>query len=853
MNKIISYKQFLVEKLNEADTFIPSTNKEGISKATKDTKKHILNSINMILQDNNLGNHILEAFADLVINPVTATARTIIEAPINTAYTTGKVMGNVAKGKGVLDGTKKLVNADMSIDTNIKMAKLTDLSPEAKKGLIALLLNEGQKSIQPLFDFLDNENLQIPINFSHLDAISANFEVGVDSYINDIKKDVESNTFDTGFPSMFSIAEYMKLNLDRSSVGVSNSVSLLMTYMQGKLPEKTNWGSIEAYVYAMILLSSLYGLFLAYGKQLLALGDKIYKNGGDDLGKWVYKQVGTIIPGFRDEIKALGDTISKLAETPVGLALSGVASIIVVGNQISKILDDDDKEYYQKIGVNSFIPIFKTLPVYNSLIEDSRLRVETYLSDLKNNQGKIDEIRNLIVQKGKTEVVERFKAKFIEDFPRLFSESLQKKLAAVQEVVNYDYPVIHKKVFKIDYGNIDESILKGASKLADNWTGISWFNRYKDPNESIQKIALDIEKTLDLESFTNKEDPYVSLLGSLVYLSIIDVCISMPELVLVQGTVSPVKIEKMVLPYKLIQIPEFRVPSLPLSLVRVKKSISLEESGELCGVYISMVNKKGELIKTKFADVTFGTGKSIIKKPENFSNRFLALLKSYYGVKLIVTGNADVTGIEGKEKGERGNIPLSGRRAQSIMSLVKDLNGSGEFIDVVKDVKIYGKGAEYSRAYTEYLDKGMGTGKLISKLAGKDKAKATQIKKELTNDRRVEIYISFNDQDYQSKSTDQGFIKEYCVMKPNMQEGKLFDWEDDTKTKIVIKEDMISNFAVTVRPADGSIPVDTDTKKKVIPKEGTAEVIPDNQSVNLYGYNDFLFERVMRDKLKRRW
>ena len=786
MNRIKSYNQFLNENLKypslyedeKADLFIPSTNTAQIQQATKINKQTILSSLNIIVEDRTFGTNLLNAFYDQIVNPITATPNLI---------------------------TKPL-GADMKIDTNLKSVKITDLSDQAQKGLITFLLYVGSSQVQDILKYLDSDKLTIPIKMEDLAKIPTQYQESYKQAVEKIREDISKNKYNTEFPSLFSINDYLNLNIDRSTVGVANSVNLLLDYMQGKLPKKTNWGSMEGYVYAIILLSVLSGVFMIWGKDILGLGNKIYENGGKKLGDNVYNLCGTWIPGLRDSVKALGDEISKYAETPLGLAISGLLAVYKTGNAIQKILDDDDKIRFQKIGIDSFIPLFNVLPAYSSIVEQSKANIQKYLEDLEGNQSRIDAIRNKMAEVGVEAVVEEYKTKFANEFPIKLKKHFEDKLNVIKSSVG-NYP---KFLNDINYSAITESVVLGASKLADGWTGLSWFNRYQDPNDAIQDIALLFEDIIELDGYTNKENPFMMLVGSLIYLCINECCIEMPELVIIEGTLPQFNPSKMLMPVRGMKIPPMELPLLKLDLVE-KELAGLEVGAESCAVYLTFSKTNGDLLKTKFANLFFKTGQSVFAKGKenNFRERFAKLLASYSGVKLIVTGNADVTGIEGEENSTKGNIPLSKKRAQALVDYMKGDSVINDYIDLDEDLVVYGKGSEYAKSFTQYSNKGVKTGQLVKKEGGVDKESSNKIREQLANDRRIEIYFSFNEEDFDSKMTDEEFIKEYCMMQPNIEAPELIKVQKNGN--LVLGSNYSKEFKFALRSGGG------DTKGKQMP------------------------------------
>ena len=780
-----SYNQFLTENLKypslyedeKAELFIPSKNTAEIQKATKITKQTILASMNIIIEDRAFGTHLLNAFYDQIVNPLSATPNLV---------------------------TKPL-GADLKIDTDLKTSKISELSESAQKGLVTTLLYMGSSQIQDILKYLDSDKLTIPIRMEDLSKIPTQYQETYKQAIEKIRNDISNNKYNTEFPSLFSINDYLNLNIDRSTVGVANSVNLLLDYMQGKLPKKTNWGSIEGYVYAIILLSVLGGLFAVWGKDILGLGDKIYKNGGKKLGDAVYELCGTWIPGFRDDVKRLGDEISKLVETPLGLAISGLLAVYKTGNAIQKIIDDNDKIKFQKIGIDSFIPLFNVLPAYNSIVEQSKVNVQKYLEDLKNNQGRIDAIREKMTQVGVEAVVEEYKTKFATEFPTKLKKHFEEKLSIIKTAVG-DYP---KFLNDINYSAITESVVLSSSKLADSWTGLSWFNRYQDPNDAIQDITLLFEETVKLDGYTNKENPFMMLVGSLIYLCINECCIEMPELIIIEGTLPAIQINKMQLPFRGMKIPPMQLPNLKLELVE-KELEGLEVGADSCAVYLTFSKKNGDLLKTKFANLFFKTGQSVFAKGKenNFRERFAKLLASYSGVKLIVTGNADVTGTE------KINVPLSQKRAQALVDYMKEDGTINNYIDLDGDVVVYGKGSEYAKSYTQYFDKGTKTGQLIKKEVGTDKTKGLKVREQLANDRRIEIYFSFDEADYDEKVGDETFIEEYCKMDANQDLKELIKI-NDKNGNLVLGKDFKNDFQFTLRGAGTEVPGNKIPNKKI--------------------------------------
>ncbi len=808
MTKIKSYNQFLNENLKypslyedeKAELFIPSKNTAQIQQATKINKQTILASMNIIIEDRSFGTNLLNAFYDQIVNPISATPNLV---------------------------TKPL-GADLKIDTDLKTSKISDLSESAQKGLVTTLLYIGSSQVQDILKYLDSDKLTIPIKMEDLSKIPTQYQESYKQAIEKIRTDISNNKYNTEFPSLFSINDYLNLNIDRSTVGVANSVNLLLDYMQGKLPKKTNWGSIEGYVYAIILLSVLTGLFMIWGKDILGLGDKLYKNGGKKLGDAVYELCGTWIPGFRDDVKKLGDEISKLAETPLGLAVSGLLAVYKTGNAIQKILDDDDKIRFQKIGIDSFIPVFNVLPAYSSIVEQSKVNIQKYLEDLKNNQSRIDAIREKMNEVGIEAVVEEYKTKFATEFPIKLKKHLEEKLSIIKSAVG-DYP---KFLDKVDYSAITESVLLSSPKLADGWTGLSWFNRYQDPNDAIQDIALMFEDTVELDGYTNKENPFMMLVGSLIYLCINECCIEMPELVIIEGTLPAMSVNKMQLPIRGMKLPPMQLPNLKLDLVE-KELQGLEVGAESCAVYLTFSKNNGDLIKTKFANLFFKTGQSVFAKGKenNFRERFAKLLASYQGVKLIVTGNADVTGIEGDETSAKGNLPLSKKRAQALVDYMKGDATITNYIDLDEDLVVYGKGSEYAKAYKQYFDKGVKTGQLVKKEGGGDKKKGLEIREQLANDRRIEIYFSFDEADFDEKVTNENFIEEYCTMEANIEAPKLIKVKENGN--LILGKDFSGEFNFTLRVDGKEVPGDKIPNKK-IQKD---DVAPEPETNESYTYN----------------
>jgi hypothetical protein len=253
------------------------------------------------------------------------------------------------------------------------------------------------------------------------------------------------------------------------------------------------------------------------------------------------------------------------------------------------------------------------LPAYNSIVEQSKVNVQKYLEDLKNNQSRIDAIREKMTQVGVEAVVEEYKTKFATEFPIKLKKHFEEKLSIIKTAVG-DYP---KFLNDINYSAITESVVLSSSKLADSWTGLSWFNRYQDPNDAIQDIALLFEETVQLDGYTNKENPFMMLVGSLIYLCINECCIEMPELIIIEGTLPAIQVNKMQLPGRGMKIPPMQLPNLKLELVESTIVISgAHKERELHSHYLAKELYTGHFyrrypINPKLYDTTAITSKAV--------------------------------------------------------------------------------------------------------------------------------------------------------------------------------------------------------------------------------------------------
>ena len=187
----------------------------------------------------------------------------------------------------------------------------------------------------------------------------------------------------------------------------------------------------------------------------------------------------------------------------------------------------------------------------------------------------------------------------------------------------------------------------------------------------------------------------------------------------------------------------------------------------------------------------FETGSPILVKDKGTSglDGFSQILQDYK-FNFIVVGNADVSGPQEQKRsnGFIGNRQLSEERANTFLTSVKK-NGDEKYSAV-------GCGKLYARNYTKYVNKDYSSSK-IAELEGTKKTDE-KFRKNMANDRRIEIIIFPDNVDFREYAYNDPIISKVCK-KPyseddddkliRMKNGKWFiSKEAETKFSLFFPE-----------------------------------------------------------------
>jgi hypothetical protein len=282
-----------------------------------------------------------------------------------------------------------------------------------------------------------------------------------------------------------------------------------------------------------------------------------------------------------------------------------------------------------------------------------------------------------------------------------------------------------------------------------------WMKKIEDIFDSVEDpLVEDMEDALVSENiytkYINKENPTHAALGGLVFIAQSMAIIKTPSdymiPVLKFPPISKVNIQSV---KHSAQVQPLEMPTIPVPIDLTEPEV------ESCGVFVSIVDDKEKIYKSRIGMLYFEKGSPIIDTKEGTSgiDGFSQLLQDYK-FNFVVVGNADVSGPQEQKRkgGFIGNRMLSELRANSFFQSVK------KFGDEL--YSILGCGKMYARNLTKYINKDFSTSK-IAELEGTSKTD-DKFKKSMANDRRIEVIIFPENVDFKTFANDDPLISKVC-------------------------------------------------------------------------------------------
>jgi predicted DNA-binding protein YlxM (UPF0122 family) len=520
--------------------------------------------------------------------------------------------------------------------------------------------------------------------------------------------------------------------------------------------KKTFLGDVEGYAQALFEIAFFLLSSLVVSKAINALGQTSFIQ---TLKETVSSAAPTIIPGFQSAMnKIMTEVVNPASKNPLFMAAVLGAYTIIRGGQIAKELAFEQSEQYLLLALEQFIPTISAVNVSLATCDNSF----TSISDVMN--GKSWSPKNIWKEAldGNLDEKEAYTKRQLE---KITSELYNLTLA---EIRSENSPLI-KAVNSMEVNTqirssltpdiIFNSPIRGATGLYTfmDKLGLAgdWMKRIEDIFDTIEKPM--IEKLEDLfisddvyTKFINKENPTHAALGGLIFIAQSNVIIKNPTLFM------------KILDYK----PEF--PDIKFLRASFKASVEpleirpfptlvdfSEPEVESCGVFVSIVDNKDNIYKSRIGMLYFEKGLATLASEKGITgiDGFSQLLQDYK-FNFVVVGNADVSGPQEQKRqgGFIGNRLLSELRANTFVSSVKK-SGDEKFSSL-------GCGKMYARNYPDYIKKDFSTSK-IAELLGVSKTDDS-FRKNMANDRRIEVIIFPENVDFQNFANNDPLIEKVC-------------------------------------------------------------------------------------------
>lgn len=607
------------------------------------------------------------------------------------------------------------------------------------------------------------------------EKISKNEEV-INTAREDLKK-LEDSDRDKDWNKMVEL--YMMINCLRAQQTALTAAKSEYEFLTGSF-EQTFVGKAEGYVKALVEAAVAIFAAIICAKFISALGKTEFIA---DVKQAVAKEAPTIIQNFQQTVNSVMSEINPITKNPLFLGAVIAAYTIFQGGRLSEKLAFEQKEKYMILALEQFIPcitaVNSTLAICNSTIKlvkntinsDSWSKAKTEyekiyleLSD-DEKEDYLDKIKDEAGEKLYNQVIADVEAA---DSPMNLAIQNMQVSQAIKDTLS---PAI-----------IRSSLERGKNGFSSFFSsigiGADWMNDIVNIFKPIEKpITDDFEdfftKNDVYTSYVKKENPTHAALGGMIFISQVYSILKDPSLfTLPTGPYNPPKPIEIAVVRPPLEIEAPKIEPLPPIIDQSEPGV------ESCGVYVSVIDKDKKIYKNLLGRMYFETGSPKIAEGAG-SDKLTGLdifqqLLNDFEFDYIVIGNADVAGPQEQQKGKRfvGNKTLSLQRAQAFLNDVKAPDGT--------QAEALGYGKSFARNYTNYIDSKLGTMQ-IAKKEGIAKDKMKDFKKDLANDRRMEIIIIPKDGTFSKINGDAGLHEKVCKAKSGEGDKKMilkYDGDD---------------------------------------------------------------------------
>ena len=716
---------------------------------------------------------------------------------LDTAVAPGKGLLSVTGGIG---GKTDAVKAREEAAAKAKEQKPADLLTNATLKAVVLAglpegteLKEGLKDVQPNSDNLADimyetsmdtasklfaaatqglDNLdEINFDFETLDKKISQNEESINKAKEEIKALEDSND-EKAWNQMLEM--YCIVNCLRSQQCALLAAKAEYEFLSGTF-EATFIGKIEAYV--TVLIEAAVSVFAAIicAKFISSLGKTEFIA---DVKKAVSDAGPTIIQNFQQGVNEVMASINPITKNPLFLGAVIAAYVLFKGGELADKLEFEEKEKYMILALEQFVPTIAAVNSSLAVCESSFKNIQETINGPDWGaaiEDYVNQYENLS-EKDKQKQVEKLKDERADDFLMNFNM----ELTSPDNVLNL--AVQNMKVSDAVKKTLTPDAIRSGKERGEtamsNLLG-DWFSSIENIFEPMeQQITDDFEDGVvdEYASYVRKENPAQAAIGGLIFIAQSNAILKDPSKYFIA---TKYKTPELV---KAIELPKVEVP-LQIEAPKIEPLppvIDLSDPDvESCGIFVSFLDKDKNVYKSLLGKMYFESGspKIMTEKGTDGIDVFQQLLDDYK-FNFIVLGNADVTGPQEQQKGKRfiGNKALSEVRANAFINAIKVPEGT--------KTESLGFGKKFARNYTDYIDSNLGGRDIAKKLKidSKDKAKMSEFKKNLANDRRMEIVILPPDEAIDTVKSDEATLKKICLKQIKDDDARLvLKYQGDTK------------------------------------------------------------------------
>jgi hypothetical protein len=553
---------------------------------------------------------------------------------------------------------------------------------------------------------------------------------------------------------------YMMVNCLRAQQTALTAAKSEYEFLTGSF-EQTFVGKAEGYVKALVEAAVAIFAAIICAKFISALGKTDFIA---DVKKAVADTAPTIIEGFQKKVNEVMAEINPLTRNPLFLGAVIAAYTIFQGGRLAEKLAFEQKEKYMILALEQFVPcitaVNSALAICNSTFKmlkdtinsESWSKAKTVYEAMYlelDDDGKKKHIEKIKDQTGKKIYYQVIADVEAADSPMNLAIQNMQVSQAIKDTLSPSIIRSSLERGKNGFSSFFSSIGIGADWMKDIVNIFALIEKPITDNFEDEFISNDV-----YTAYVTKENPTHAALGGMIFISQINAILKDPSsYTLPTGKYEPPKPIEMAVVRPPLEIAAPKIEPLPPIIDTTEPGI------ESCGVYVTIIDKDKKIYKNLLGRMFFETGGYAITDGEGTDKLsgldiFKQLLNDFE-FDYLVMGNADVTGPQDQQKGKRfvGNKTLSLQRAQTFLSAAKGPDGT--------QADALGYGKLFAKNYTKYIDSKLGTNQIAKKEGiGKDKMK--DFKKELANDRRMEIIIIPKDGTFSKIVGDAGLHEKVC-------------------------------------------------------------------------------------------